>query len=308
MRPMFKQIRDIPWVSSACIGVLRGLRKIGWMRSARIYSYVPCKGLIAVDAGNGRRFQLYGHGGRAENGLFWDGIDGYEPESMRLWMEDARAAKVVFDVGANAGVFALAAAAAGCPQVHAFEPLRRVHAILARNFAMNKASALHAWPCAVGHEDGRAVLFDPGGPAPTDASLSAAYVEDAHGSSAGDEVDVVAIDSFCRRHRIDRVDLLRIDVEGYEEHVLLGMREIVAASRPVILMPLLPGRETSLQYLCEKLWPKMYSWTTLSDGRGVVLRPIVGGVRGFANAESARERREATPLSAVPASRSAKAA
>jgi ribosomal protein L11 methylase PrmA len=47
-----------------------------------------------------------------ENDLFWAGYAGnWERVSLALWRDLARDARCVLDVGANSGVFALAAAA-----------------------------------------------------------------------------------------------------------------------------------------------------------------------------------------------------
>jgi len=236
---------------------------------------VPYRGIVTVDCGNGEFFRIKSRGDAIENGLYWDGMYAHEPESMRHWVERARRSGVVLDIGANSGVFALIAAAVGARTVHAFEPLPRVHAILAHNVSLNDRSPIDAWPFAVGSEDGVATIFDPGGVAPTSASLSAEFASGHFGDLPGSDVRVVAIDSFCREHGIESVDLIKVDVEGYEEHALRGMRAIVFSSRPAILMEVLPGQEASLRQVVEELWPAMYSWTAVDEGKGHVSRNVI---------------------------------
>jgi hypothetical protein len=43
--------------------------------------------------------------------LYWRGLEGYEPETVGPFLEFARRARVVLDVGAKTGLFALLAAA-----------------------------------------------------------------------------------------------------------------------------------------------------------------------------------------------------
>jgi hypothetical protein len=44
------------------------------------------------------------------------------------------------------------------------------------------------------------------------------------------------LDDFCAREAIDRVDFVKIDVEGAELHVLEGGREVIEAHRPTMLI------------------------------------------------------------------------
>jgi FkbM family methyltransferase len=52
-------------------------------------------------------------------------------------------------------------------------------------------------------------------------------------SASGPKVAAVALDDYCERMKIGRVDMLKIDVEGYEWEVLRGAERLVR-SRPAI--------------------------------------------------------------------------
>jgi len=52
-------------------------------------------------------------------------------------------------------------------------------------------------------------------------------------------VDIVSIDSFCLESGIEIVDLVKIDVEGNEQNVLIGMKEIIDKSKPIIFIEIL---------------------------------------------------------------------
>ena len=268
MRQVIKRVRDTPFVLSSCVLLLRGFRAIGVFTSRDVYIHVPFRGTFSVDCGQGRSFRMISRGHKIENGLYWDGLRAHEPESIRFWIDRAATAGVVLDVGANSGLFALAAAAVGAGEVHAFEPLPRVHAILAGNVASNPQLPLQAWPVAVGAFDGVADLFDPGGEAPSSASLSPKFAAEHFDAVPVEKVDVMSIDSFCAGRGIDRVDLIKIDVEGYEVNTLRGMQRIVAASSPAILMEVLPGQEAELRETVETLWPGKFAWSPVDEGNG----------------------------------------
>lgn len=275
MRKLLRKARDNPLVLPLCVAALRAARGMGVLRSQRYYSHVPYRGIVDVDCGGGKKFRIRSRGHNIENGLYWEGMFAHEPGSMREWTERAEHSGTVLDIGSHSGVFALAAAAMGADVVHAFEPLPRVHAILEENIALNSALPIQAWPCAVGAEDGTATIFDPGGDAPTSASLSREFADRKFGDIPGSAVVVRAIDAFCLEHRIAKVDLIKIDVEGYEEQALRGMKGIVGSSKPTILLEVLPGQDATLQRVVGELWPGAYDWRRIEEGGGRVSRNVL---------------------------------
>jgi FkbM family methyltransferase len=48
-------------------------------------------------------------------------------------------------------------------------------------------------------------------------------------------VKATTLDAYCQTKKIDRIDLIKMDIEGYEEKAYAGMRQIVAASPNVTL-------------------------------------------------------------------------
>ena len=60
------------------------------------------------------------------------------------------------------------------------------------------------------------------------------------------QTDKASLDSFIEERGLPRVDLIKIDVEGYELHVLQGARETLARLRPVMFI------EVSNFNLCEQ--------------------------------------------------------
>lgn len=275
MRAALKRLRDNPFVLSACVFVLKLFRSVGLFKSERIYSHVPFQGVVTVDCGHGTSYRIQSRGGQIENGLYWEGFFAHEPATMAHWNNHASAANVVLDIGANSGIFALAAAAAGAKSVHAFEPLPRMFDILAKNARLNNFPTLKVWPCAVGATSGTATLFDPGGDAPTSASLSEAFSKEHFGTLPETQINVVSIDDFCDKQHVGMVDLIKIDVEGYEQFALLGMQETVRRYKPVILMEVLDGQEAILRKVVESLWPGNYSWSKIDEGHGHVSRNVL---------------------------------
>jgi FkbM family methyltransferase len=132
------------------------------------------------------------------------------------------------DVGAHVGGYVLPVAAAGAA-VHAFEPAPPTRAILERNLERNGlADRVQVWPHAVGERPGSTALTTGwGGENHVVAEQGAGTVE----------VEVVTLDAFLP-DRCDRVDVLKLDVEGGELAVLRGARELLRRDRPDVIVEL----------------------------------------------------------------------
>jgi hypothetical protein len=105
-----------------------------------IYQHLHFVGPFTVDLGAKRSFRIHSAGTVLENDLFWSGYGGdFERISVQVWAELCRdRSGLILDVGANTGVYALAAAAlAPDAEVVAFEPVARMADRLAHNISLN---------------------------------------------------------------------------------------------------------------------------------------------------------------------------
>lgn len=186
----------------------RGLRNAEWLWNQLRAPYAE---LLAAVAKNGLERVINGtdvirlmpeHRAVAET---------YEPEVWKRVMGEARSGDVVADVGANIGLYAIALAkrVGDGGKVHAFEPDPANFRALGRHCHLNQVTArVVAHQVAVAGADDR-VAFE-AGRGPESHIGSGALVS---------EVDCVRLDSVFAG---DRIDILKIDVEGFEEEVLKG--------------------------------------------------------------------------------------
>nr|WP_255575059.1 FkbM family methyltransferase [Caldovatus aquaticus] len=155
----------------------------------------------------------------------------YEAPALAQVRGLIRRGAVVADIGANIGNHTLFfAMVCGAGMVHAFEPMRVTFELLRRNVALNNLSNVNCINAALGAEQGRADLLGF-----AQHNMGAARLL-ASETDTGDYT-VTTLDA----QGFDRLDFVKIDVEGAHLAVLEGARETLARHRPLIWIELRPG-------------------------------------------------------------------
>jgi FkbM family methyltransferase len=171
--------------------------------------------------------------------LYWEGWQGFEPETQAVVAKLLPHCRVVLDVGAYMGYYALLAAV-GHPErrVYAFEPVPASFARLTANLGANGLANVRAVHAAVGETEGEVPLYVPGGVwLPSHSSTRAGF----RAAERVQMVPAVRLDAFVEREGVGPVDLIKIDTEGTEDEVLRGGRALVERDRPWIVCEVLRG-------------------------------------------------------------------
>jgi FkbM family methyltransferase len=138
----------------------------------------------------------------------------------------------VLDVGANIGYFsALASGLVGnSGQVHAFEPMPQNLSRLRQNLSVFRWA--HPHPCAVGNATGTAEIYF------NDSEAGWASLLSSNDLERRADIDVIRLDDWAHAHAVNRIDFMKMDIEGGEFHALQGAQEMLSRFRPIIVAEL----------------------------------------------------------------------
>lgn len=202
-----------------------------------IYKHLHFHGVITINAGDAHQFKMYHHGTSEENELFWAGIEnGWEKTSLKIWRKLCVEATTVFDIGANTGLYSLITKSLNQKaQVVAFEPVPKVLEYLNYNVKLNHYD-IRVEPKAASNFNGEAkVYLRKGEGFTTSVTVNKSLLAE---TTPKDEliIKTIRLDTFIEENKIDKIDLMKIDVETHEPEVLEGMGEYLDKFKPDFLI------------------------------------------------------------------------
>jgi FkbM family methyltransferase len=211
----------------------------------------------------GKPVRMMHYGTIIENGLYWEGLKGFEPVSLGLWAKLCKLSDTIIDVGANTGVFSLVAGAAN-PKAHiyAFEPSERILSKLKRNIDLNGFSV---YPVGLGvsNKTGSFTFYDTLDEHNTSASLS----PDMNLKGKIEvTINTITLDEFLQPKFI-RPDLVKIDVEKHEAEVIEGFLQSIKKYHPTILIELLS--DSIAARVQELIKDVPYQYYSISEEKGI---------------------------------------
>jgi FkbM family methyltransferase len=234
---LFAGVPQSLWVTSSTRRSLFGIRVVS--RDGTLAVFMPGVGWLALP------FERCVPQALAFWALDVAVLDGYEATRF------LKNGMVAVDVGANVGAFSLLASrlVGRDGKVLALEPVPENYRCLCRTLGLNRLANVAPFELAIGDTRG---------------SLRLSLSDNPGGHSAvldrGDqhiEVPMATLDEVCAEQELERLDFLKIDVEGFEPEVVRGARESLARFRPVIAAAAyhLPGHRELLPALIREMVP-----------------------------------------------------
>lgn len=175
-------------------------------------------------------------------GILNAGSDDVTGEGWLIEKLSKQKLESIIDVGANTVIFGVNALHA--KEIIAFEPHPKIFSKYLSQYEVSNSKTkknrfgtkIIAHNLAVGSKNEKVKLWDFADdselkhtqPTSTLASLTKTVIENLHGQKAQSfSVGCVTLDSFAKDHKIKKISLLKIDVEGYELEVLRGAEALM---------------------------------------------------------------------------------
>jgi FkbM family methyltransferase len=160
----------------------------------------------------------------------------YEPELREIFRAVLQPRGIALDVGANVGWHTLLMGRLVGPagRVLAVEPNASVRQRLQDNVSVNRMSQVAIIPYAMADADETVDFY---GPIAEDPDSGSGHIVRGERSSKQTTVQVDArrLDAIAADAPLERLDLIKIDVEGFEWPVLRGGEQTIAKFRPFIV-------------------------------------------------------------------------
>ena len=154
----------------------------------------------------------------------------YEPFILDLFAEHLSKGKTFIDIGANIGQHSMYAATLVGPtgSVHAFEPIPTIYRQLTQSIQANHFEGIiHSHNVALGTDNTDELLY---------------VANNAGGSSLVNNTDTKETITVHIRNgdkeleACEHIDVIKIDVEGYEYEVLQGIRKTLEKHQPILFL------------------------------------------------------------------------
>ncbi|WP_339775768.1 FkbM family methyltransferase [uncultured Methylophaga sp.] len=201
-----------------------------------------------------------------------------EPHTTNALKRLCKPGMIVIDIGANVGshTLPLAKSVGNKGKVYAIEPVPWALDKLRKNLALNRFTNVQIHPIALSDYTDENAEFSlrasfkttSENPVNKDGGLSESWWNACENVS----VRVDTLDNFIEKENIAHVDVIKLDVDGFEVKVLKGAERILQSFKPIILMELAPSWliekgdsiEELLSYLT-KCGYKFYDETTFLE-------------------------------------------
>ncbi len=198
---------------------------------------------------NGKDFTIFGD--EEDKSVYNNIIHGsdYENHMIDFYRELLKEDSVCIDAGANIGILSMYMSCFTKAKIYAFEPAIENFEMLLKNIEANQLNVEPIF-MGLGNKTGK-MRFVFNREHSGDASLLYENQEKFYDSPIDDkrEIALITLDDFVASRNITKLDVLKMDVEGFESLVIEGGKKTIETLRPDIVTefcpPMIRTRELS---------------------------------------------------------------
>lgn len=184
---------------------------------------------------NGKTFTIFGD---AQDKSVFNNIlnnSDYENHMVDFYRELLKEDSVCIDAGANIGILSMYMSLFTKANIYAFEPIPETYEALIKNIDINKLNVVPLC-LALGDKSGKSIAL-------LDRTCNGGAGFEYDTKNLNDikvDIDVITLDEFVKSYKIEKLDLLKMDVEGFEELVIKGGKETLKQFNPDIVTEFCP--------------------------------------------------------------------
>lgn len=137
---------------------------------------------------------------------------------------------VALDIGANIGATAIVLSQyLGRGQVYAIEPGKKIFSLLEKNIRKNNIPNVKVLNCAVSDTSTKLRFFE-------NSAYGHIDLSSPEESSDDGSIDAFSLDDLVDSLNVERLDFLKVDVEGFEHQVLKGAQKTLGRFNPMLYL------------------------------------------------------------------------
>lgn len=191
----------------------------------------------------------------------------FEGEILKAALSQLREGDTFFDIGGHFGQYTIAAGLKVGPtgSVHVFEPGRVQDKYLRRNIELNKLQNVTVANLALSDKPGELALHTP-----SFADIGKSQLADPETVTDAVRVPVTTLDQYCTDRDIDRIDVMKVDVEGAEFGVFKGAERVMREFPPRAIF------YESVDSLCEAFGHSPEEMHTYLEAAGYSIHSVEG--------------------------------
>ncbi len=163
-------------------------------------------------------------------------LDTYEEAELKYIQSSINEGNTFIDIGANIGVHTLFASklVKKKGRVISFEPFSKNHKSLTRNISLNNSQNITIENIAISDKEKTIeIYYDK---EDSNLGMASSFLTK---FSSSEKTQAISLDSYVEGRSIEKIDFIKLDIEGGEYLALLGMKKVLTTYYPKLLVEIL---------------------------------------------------------------------